>query len=139
MNDIILGIGHTAYNTSQMDKMLDFYCNGLGFEHAFTLKNDAGNPWIEYMKLAENTFVELFYASPEQLKEGDKHYHHLCIRVSDIHKIDDYLKSKGIPLLWNGPTMGKDKNWQCWVADPDGNKIEFMYVSPDSPQAGAKG
>lgn len=136
MNDIVLGIAHTAYNTSQMDKMLDFYCNKLGFNHAFTLKDDNGNDWIQYIKLADNTFIELFYATIEQLKNGDSRYHHLCIRVNDIHAIADYLKSKDITIT-SGPSVGKDKNSQCWCADPDGNKIEFMCVSPESPQANA--
>ena len=136
MKDIVLGIAHTAYNTAQMDNMLDFYCNKLGFKHAFTLKDDNGNPWIQYIKLADNSFIELFYATPEQIKNGDNRYHHLCIRVNDIYATADYLKSKDIKIT-SGPSVGKDKNSQCWCADPDGNKIEFMCVSPESPQANA--
>ena len=137
MNDIILGIAHTAYNTAQMDKMLDFYCNKLGFDHAFTLNDDNGHPWIQYIKIADSIFMELFYATPEQVKNGDSHYHHICIKVNDIHAIANLLKSKYIPMLWGGPFMAKDKNWQCWCEDPDGNKIEFMWMSPESPQANA--
>ncbi|MCL1792998.1 MAG: VOC family protein [Oscillospiraceae bacterium] len=136
MENIVLGIAHAAYHTAQMDAMIDFYCGKLGFKHAFTLKDDAGNPWIQYIKIADNSFVELFYAKPEQTKNGDARYHHLCIRVNDISAAADYLKSKGIPIT-SGPSVGKDKNSQCWCADPDGNKIEFMCVSPESPQANA--
>jgi len=137
MKDIVTGIGHTAHNTAQMDKMLDFYCNKLGFKHAFSIKDDKGNDWIEYVKLAKNTFIELFYVKPEELNGGDKKYSHICISVNDIHATAALLKEKEIPLLWEGPTMGKDKNWQCWCADPDGNRIEFMCLSPESPQANA--
>jgi len=137
MDDLILGIAHTAYNTAKMDEMLDFYCAKLGFKHAFEIRNNDGNPWIEYIKIADNSFIELFYASPEKVSGGDNRYQHLCIRVSDIHAIAGHLKSKDIPILWGGPSMGKDKNWQCWCEDPDGNKIEFMCVSPDSLQAKA--
>ncbi|MCL1859224.1 MAG: VOC family protein [Oscillospiraceae bacterium] len=136
MKDIALGIAHTAYNTPQMDKMLDFYCTKLGFKHAFTLKDDKGNDWIQYIKLADNTFIELFYSTPEKIKNGDSRYHHLCIRVNDINAVADYLKSKDIAIT-SGPSVGKDKNSQCWCADPDGNKIEFMCVSSESPQANA--
>jgi len=135
MKDAVLGIAHTAYNTPQMDKMLDFYCAKLGFKHAFSIKDNDGNPWIEYLKLADNSFIELFYSTPEKIKNGDNRYGHICIRVSDIHVIADHLKANDIPILWGGPSMGKDKNWQCWCEDPDGNKIEFMYISPDSLQA----
>ena len=137
MNDLVLGIAHTAYSTAQIDEMLDFYCNKLGFKHAFEIRNNDGNPWIEYIKLADSSFIELFYADSEKVSGGDKRYQHLCIRVSDIQKTAEHLKSHNIPILWGGPSMGKDKNWQCWCEDPDGNKIEFMYISPDSLQAKA--
>ena len=137
MKNMVLGIGHAAYNTAQMDNMLDFYCNRLGFRHAFTIHDDNGNPWIQYIKVADNMFIELFYATPEQIKNGDSRYHHLCVRVNDIHKTADYLKANDVPIIWGGPSMGKDKNWQCWCEDPDGNKIEFMCISPESPQANA--
>ena len=135
MKNLVCGIGHTGHNTAQMDKILDFYCNKLGFKHAFSINSDNGDPWIEYIKLADDSFVEFFYSSQEQIKDGDHRYGHLCIRVNNIHAVAAYLKENNIPLLWDGPTMGKDKNWQCWIADPDGNKIEFMYVSPESSQA----
>ena len=33
--------------------------------------------------------------------------------------------------------MGLDHNRQCWIEDPDGNRIEFMQMSRDSMQAEA--
>jgi lactoylglutathione lyase len=33
------------------------------------------------------------------------------------------------------PKTGADNNTQAWIHDPDGNKIELMQISPDSPQA----
>jgi catechol 2,3-dioxygenase-like lactoylglutathione lyase family enzyme len=136
MKNIALGLAHTAYDTAQMDVMVDFYCNKLGFKHAFTLTDDNGTPRIQYIKIADNSFIELFYATPEKIKNGDNRYHHLCIRVNDINATADYLKSKDI-VITHGPTVGRDKNSQCWCADPDGNKIEFMCISPESPQANA--
>ena len=136
MKELVLGIAHNGYHTAQMEKMLDFYCNKLGFKHAFSLKNDNGEPWIEYIKLADNSFVEFFYSDAERVKNGDSRYHHICIRVSDVYAVAEFLKSKDIKIT-SGPSVGKDKNSQCWCNDPDGNPIEFMCVSPDSPQAKA--
>jgi lactoylglutathione lyase len=136
MKNIVTNIAHTAYHTAQMDNMIDFYCGKLGFVHAFTLKDDNGNPWIQYIKIAENSFIELFYAAPEQIQNIGSRYHHLCLAVADIYAAADYLKSNGIEIT-SGPSVGKDKNSQCWCADPDGNRIEFMQISPESPQAKA--
>lgn len=43
------------------------------------------------------------------------------------------MKQNGVPLDVE-PQQGKDLNWQCWARDPDGNRIEFMAMHPDSPQ-----
>ena len=32
------------------------------------------------------------------------------------------------------PKLGLDHNWQAWISDPDGNKIELMPLVKDSPQ-----
>lgn len=33
--------------------------------------------------------------------------------------------------------LDMDKNWQAWIHDPDGNKVELMMIDPESPQAKA--
>ena len=35
------------------------------------------------------------------------------------------------------PKLGADNNYQCWIEDPDGNRIEFMQMGPNSMQAEA--
>lgn len=131
---MIKRIGHIALRTADMDKALHFYCDILGFQRAFELKDDKGNPWIEYIKVCEGQFIELFYGGvnkphPVQQQIG---YNHLCLEVDDIHAIAAHLKANGI-ILDVEPKRGKDRNYQCWAKDPDGNRIEFMQLEPDSP------
>ena len=33
--------------------------------------------------------------------------------------------------------MGADNNWQCWIEDPDGNRIEFMQMAENAMQLNA--
>ena len=33
--------------------------------------------------------------------------------------------------------MGADRNWQAWIEDPDGNRIELMQMMPDCLQLDA--
>jgi lactoylglutathione lyase len=137
VKNLTLGIAHAAYHTAQMDKMLDFYCNKLEFKHAFSIAGDNGEPWIEFVKLADGSFLEFFYASPERMeKNDDKWFTHTCIKVTDVDAVAEFLKSKGIELIIE-PRLGKEGNPQCWCADPDGNPIEFMCIMPGSPQAQA--
>jgi lactoylglutathione lyase len=133
---MIKGIAHLALNVTDMQKSLEFYCNGLGFKKAFEIRDDNGNPWIEYIKVGPGQFIELFYGK-EPLAKGDVAgltYSHLCLEVDDIHEIANRLRGKGITLDVE-PTQGKDLNYQCWTKDPDGNRIEFMQMIAGSPQS----
>ncbi|GGH76200.1 lactoylglutathione lyase [Pullulanibacillus pueri] len=135
---MINGIGHAALTVENMEASLHFYCDILGFEKAFEIHDDDNQPWIIYIKVGGGQFIELFYGGIHKQEEVPKRigYDHLCLEVDDIHEIADHLKSKDWPLLVE-PQQGKDLNLQCWVKDPDGNRIEFMQLSPDSPQAKA--
>ncbi len=132
---MIKGIAHVAYNVLDMERSITFYCDVLGFKKAFTIDDDNGNPWIVYIKVKEGMFIELFYTNNEKLTEQPRvGYSHLCLEVDDIHEIANHLKNKGLTLDVE-PIQGKDLNWQCWIKDPDGNRIEFMQISPNSLQS----
>lgn len=133
---MITGIAHAAYRVKDMERALAFYCDVLGMERAFSLADDAGQPWIEYLKAAPGQFIELFYAAPDQscAFSAQDSYAHLCLQVDDIQAIARQITQAGGPLT-SAPSQGKDHNWQCWTVDPDGNPIELMQISPESPQA----
>ena len=128
-----LTIGHAAYQVSDMDKALEFYCDVLGCEKAFDILRD-GKPWIIYIKVCKGQFVELFYGLEKNSQETS--YKHLCLTVDDINDIPKTLEEHGYPMD-SPPKQGSDGNWQCWASDPDGNRIEFMQIMPDSRQAKA--
>lgn len=129
---MIKGIAHAAFTVRDMEKSLGFYCGVLGFEKAFELNRPDGEPWIVYLKVSRGQFIELFYGGKERT-ESSAGYSHLCLEVDDIHEIADRIKSRGAALD-SGPSQGMDTNWQCWVKDPDGNRIEMMQLNPLSPQ-----
>jgi lactoylglutathione lyase len=131
---MIKRITHVAYVVENLETSIDFYSNILGFEKLFTMQDDQGKPKLVYLKVAENQFIELFPAS--NLKEGNKSeigYAHLCLEVDDIDQIASKMEKKGVTLDVK-PQQGNDGNFQCWIQDPDGNKIEFMQMMPDSLQ-----
>ena len=133
---MIKGIAHVAFNVTDMSKSLEFYCDVLGFQKVFAIRDDGGNPWIEYLKIRQGQFIELFYAKEALARGGAAGitYSHVCLEVDDIQAIADRLRAKGLTLDVQ-PKQGKDGNYQCWVHDPDGNRIEFMQMSPDSLQS----
>jgi catechol 2,3-dioxygenase-like lactoylglutathione lyase family enzyme len=132
---MIKGIGHTAYTVQDMEKSLRFYCDVLGFKKLFELNRPGGEPWIVYLKVCKGQFIELFYGGNKNVSIDKETigYSHLCLEVEDIHEIADHIKSNGLTLDVE-PKQGVDLNYQCWVKDPDGNRIEFMQMNPESPQ-----
>jgi lactoylglutathione lyase len=110
----LAGIGHVALKVADIGRSLEFYRDRLGFAEMMRLNKDDGSLWLAYLRITDTQFLELF---PEG-KGGRS------------------PKEAGIKLTVE-PKMGADGNRQCWIEDPDGNRIEFMQMSTDSMQAEA--
>lgn len=78
---MIKGIAHLAFDVADMEKSLHFYCDILGFTRAFDIPNDQGEPWIEYIKVCEGQFIELFYGGQNKPGHVDRPvgFSHLCL------------------------------------------------------------
>jgi lactoylglutathione lyase len=61
---------------------------------------------------------------------------HICLQVKSIAATAAELTRLGIPLF-RTPKKGLDGNNQCWIIDPDGNRIEFMEMLPGNMQDAA--
>ncbi len=128
-------IGHLAVTTKDMEKSLDFYTRVLGFKKVFEINNPtSGEPWINYLYIGAEQFIELFYdgATDNPWNSNLRGFNHICMAVPDIHAIAKQIEAAGYPLD-KQPKCGCDNNWQCWVTDPDGVRIEMMQISEDSP------
>jgi len=123
---MIKGIAHLAFQVTDMDRAVRFYEDALGFHRKFTLEDDRKNPWIVYLQVNERQFIELFYAKAPLIGSAETvSYQHLCIEVEDIQGVAAKLEASKIRLV-HPVIRGLDHNWQCWIADPDGNPIELM-------------
>lgn len=133
----IKGIAHASYKTSDMERALKFYCDGLGFKEKFNLNDKQGRPWLIYLEIVTGQFVELFYdydgCQAEQKGDDKIGYLHLSIEVNDIRQMKEDLMNKGIALD-SDIGMEADHTYQLWVTDPDGNRIEFMEYTEESLQ-----
>ncbi|QCJ01121.1 VOC family protein [Agrobacterium larrymoorei] len=127
-------IAHVAIMVSDVERTLDFYVNKLGFEEVMRLDRD-GALWLVYLRVTDTQFIEIFHGGT-----GDRApafeligYNHLCLSVPDIEKSVVELEQAGIPL-YRAKKLGLDGNWQCWIEDPDGHRIEVMQMMPDGMQ-----
>jgi catechol 2,3-dioxygenase-like lactoylglutathione lyase family enzyme len=139
---MITGIGHAAFRVTNLQQALDFYCNKLGFVEAFRLDQEGQpSPWIVYVQIAPGSFIELFpdpQDAPGTMPAQDPQasYKHICLLVDDMETTLHQLQERGLPIS-GSPIKGLDSNLQYWLKDPDGNPIELMQITPNSPQAAA--
>ena len=136
MKDIV-GIGHIAIRVKDIERTLDFYRDRLGFEEMFRLDRD-GRLWIVYLRVTDMQYIELFPEAvgdraPEREANG---LNHLCLEVADIDGVLEELAAAGVPLA-RDKQLGVDGNFQAWLEDPDGNRIELMQMGPGNMQAKA--
>ncbi len=132
------GIGHMAIRCTDIDRSLSFYTQVLQLPEMFRLDQDDGSLWLIYLKVTDTTYLELFpdgegNAVPGKMATG---YNHLCLETDDIDRVVSHFDAHGVPLTRPLDT-GRDRNRQCWIEDPDGNRIEIMEMAANSMQSEA--
>jgi catechol 2,3-dioxygenase-like lactoylglutathione lyase family enzyme len=129
-------LGHVAIRVKDLEQSAQFYCDVLGFKRAYDMHDDSGNPWLIFIEVVKGDFIELFCGgeTPVQKAKDQAGFEHFCIEVDDIQAVANHIKSKGVSLSVE-PKQGRDGNYQCWVLDPNGFRIEFMQIMPNSMQS----
>lgn len=132
---MITGIGHVAFRVKDLEESIRFYTEFLGLKETFRLLHDSGEPWLVYLQINANTFIELFPEGKDKVPvtADSTGFMHLCLQVDNIFATIDTLRQRGLECS-DAPKKGKDGNWQYWIKDPDGNDIELMQIMPDSLQ-----
>lgn len=133
------GIAHAAFVCKDIEASTEFYSKHLGFKHIYTLDHaETGKPWINYMQVRPGVYLELFHngIGENPADWTSRGFQHICLETDDLIGEVERLRSEGI-VIDDEPKTSGDKNWQAWIHDPDGNKIELMMIDPDSPQAKA--
>lgn len=143
---MIRGIHHPSITTSDLDRLVDFYCNVIGFtevcrmgwEDSELIDSVVG---LEHsatrgaMLRTGNSYLEIFeYSSPEprdqaRLRPCDRGYTHICLDVVDIQKEYERLKAAG--MEFNREPVDFGGLWAAYGRDPDGNVLEIQETLPD--------
>ena len=129
---MITDLGHTAFAAYDLEKTLEFYAM-LGIREVFRLHHDDGSLMLVYLHVGGDRFLEMFPGGPPPDPDHVQSFMHVCLLTDDIHAVCEHLRTEGVALD-REPVVGVDGNWQAWVKDPDGNAIELMQLSEDSPQ-----
>jgi lactoylglutathione lyase len=140
---IIRQLAHLCFFTHQLDVMVAFYRDKLGFPVAFTMRTDDGFQFGYYFDVGNTTFIEIFDqagavklwgldAVPRKPNDG-VYFGHFCLEVLGLDETCAELRARGVEILRPIKT-GIDHSRQAWIKDPDGNSIELMEYSARSLQ-----
>ncbi|MCY4145721.1 MAG: VOC family protein [Chloroflexi bacterium] len=123
-------LAHVCIGATDLAASERFYVDQLGMEKAFDFIR-AGQRIGFYVKAGETTFIEVFAesAAPNDERPAIKHF---CLEVADIEQTITALTARGITV--EPKKMGADNNWQAWLTDPSGLRIELMQYSENSAQ-----
>jgi uncharacterized protein (TIGR02246 family) len=141
---MINGINHIAIATHDLDRLIAFYRDVLGFEVS-SVTEWSGTPLIDSvvgvpgsaaraaMLKAGNVYLEFFqYLSPETPATGplrqpyDRGYTHLCLDVTDIDTEYARLSAAGAVFHRAPPHFPDAGLRSVYGRDPDGNLIEIQ-------------
>lgn len=102
------------------------------------LDKEDGGLWLDYLRITDTQFLELFPGGEDAITPDNDRtaINHFCIGCEDLKATAAAFGGLG-PKLTIPAQMGLDHNWQCWIADPDVNRIKFMQMAANSMQAEA--
>jgi catechol 2,3-dioxygenase-like lactoylglutathione lyase family enzyme len=123
----ITGIAHMAVYVHDIGKSRVFYHDFLGYDEPYHLDNPDGSLSMTFFKVNERQYIEVF---PETAPGTDR-LNHIAIETDDIAGMRRYLADKGVKVP-EKPGVGRIKNQNFNVTDPDGHTVEIVQYMPDS-------
>jgi catechol 2,3-dioxygenase-like lactoylglutathione lyase family enzyme len=142
---------HVGISTLDIDRLLAFYTDTLGFEQvdgfawepgfddvdaALALRGSSGT--MAMLRLG-SVYLELFEFSNPRPEAGDPNrsiasvgINHVCLLVDDIDSIVRHLNERGVTMHASPRDIGDGPFVYC--RDPDGNPIEFWQSPTSSPE-----
>ena len=123
-------IGHVVLSVSDIERSAKFWTEIMGFK--FSDRNEHGMQF--FRNATDHHTVALIQAKEknELPKQGQVGFDHMALEVatvSELFKIRDFLKSKGVTIFYEG-RRGPGGNPGLEFYDPDGYKIE-IYSAMD--------
>lgn len=127
---MVKGLAHVCVGVGDVERALGFYRDTLGFEMAYDFRSDEGTRIGCCMHLGGGTFLE-FFQSGVKPTDGPAHAH-FCLLTDDIEATAAELRSRGVEVT--ATKRGSDRSYNIWLADLDGNRIEFQQYTAESKQ-----
>lgn len=123
-------LGHVVFNVSDVDRSTKFWTEIMGFK-----VSDINEGGMVFLRNASDHHAVALFPSKENKglpEAGQVGFNHCAMEVgsvSELFKIRDFLRSKGVKIIYEG-RRGPGCNPGVEFLDPDGFQIE-LYASMD--------
>jgi lactoylglutathione lyase/glyoxylase I family protein len=145
---MIRGIHHPGITTGNLDRLMPFYQDLLGFQQVSGFGWEAGSEMSAFagqiigitsstaraiLLRAGNAFLEIFeYQTPASTRIDDRSlsqhgFAHLCFDSDDV--IADHARLCAAGVMFNAPPMDVGPMRLCFCRDPDGNLVELQQIT----------
>ena len=122
-------IGHIVFNVSDIERSTKFWTEIMGFH--VSDRNERGMVFLR--NASDHHTIGLAAAGENELpKDGHVGFSHCALEVesvSQLFKIREFLRAKGVPIKFEG-RKGPGCNTGVEFSDPDGFTIE-LYAAMD--------
>jgi catechol 2,3-dioxygenase-like lactoylglutathione lyase family enzyme len=122
-------MNHVGVSVKNFEESVRFYTQTLGFREAYRLRADDGTPTMSYIQISRETFLELAPANANR----PPGLSHVGIEADDIQATVARLRQAGAQV--QDPRLATNTNATLTnVTDPEGIRVEFLQLNPDSLQ-----
>jgi lactoylglutathione lyase len=128
---------HSMIRVTDVDKSLDFFCNGLGLVEVRRRDSEKGRFTIIHLTAPEDVeranaerapTIELTFNWDPEEYGGGRNFGHIAFSVDDIYELCTRLKEKGATIA-RPPRDGH----MAFVISPDGISIELLQKGDSLP------
>ena len=122
---------HTMVRVNDIDKSLEFYCDGLGLEEVRRIESEQGRFTLVFLAAPgdSDAQIEMTYNwDGDKLGEGSRNFGHLAYAVEDIYQTCQKLKDGGV-VINRPPRDGH----MAFVRSPDNISIEILQKGGAKP------
>ena len=124
-----LRVNHVGISVKDMNSAIAFYTKTMGFREAYTLRDGNGNPTMAYIQVSRETFLELAPANANR----PPGFSHVGIETDDVRATAVRLRQGGAQVT--DPRLAENTGATLAnVTDPEGLRVEFLQLHPDSLQ-----
>ncbi|RQU32810.1 glyoxalase [Burkholderia cenocepacia] len=127
---------HTVYQTTDLDRVVRFYVDQLGFTVSDEVVRDDASVSVVFMRSDDEHHSLAFFRGSRN--EWDHH----CYETNEWNDIRDWgdrFAAAEIPIFFGPGRHGPGNNLFFMVTDPDGNRLEFSAELQQVPIGTAPG